>query len=104
MWLSDSSRTGCLGHLQLQISPNSVSITSGTDLHSPRYEWKVKRVSVHPGYSFADFTSPDLAIFELNETIPKSDGWLEKICLPLTFNESPGQVAFVAGWGDSGTI
>jgi len=82
-----------------------MSVTAGSmdlqrrPVHGKKYVWRVRRVTVHPAYLYTDFTSPDVAIYELAEPIPEFDGWIGKICLPSVFLEHYGQVAHIVGWG-----
>ncbi|KAI1721825.1 trypsin domain-containing protein [Ditylenchus destructor] len=56
------------------------------------------KVFIHPHYDYHDFTSPDVAVYELANEL-KFGQAVRKICLPRRFKESYGQIAFIVGWG-----
>uniref|UniRef100_A0A915ECW9 Peptidase S1 domain-containing protein n=1 Tax=Ditylenchus dipsaci TaxID=166011 RepID=A0A915ECW9_9BILA len=56
------------------------------------------KIFIHPAYDYHDFTTPDIAVFEMAGEF-RFSRTVRKICLPLAFREDDGQIAFTVGWG-----
>ncbi|KAI1728730.1 trypsin domain-containing protein [Ditylenchus destructor] len=87
-------------HCAFNISDISVIAgASNISSHSKeRQRIPVAKIFIHPLYDYHDFTSPDVAVYELANEL-KFGRAVRKICLPRRFKESYGQIAFIVGWG-----
>ncbi|KAH7707794.1 polyserase-2-like protein [Aphelenchoides avenae] len=85
------------------------NITAGSVDYSEGVHFGVSQIFLHPNFSIERHTGPDgrkitdtfrddVAILKLAKPV-KYGPLVQPICLPSAFEETPGELAAVAGWG-----